>query len=418
MKLPLRLAIALVIAASAAAEARAVKLGTLTVEAGEHEREGTLVVFPCKLADLVGDRLTPEQLAKGSLRLTSDWMDSTFIPAQWDPLADHDPDPRTGALVLMLKGKAAPKTELPMTLTFDDRPGSTPLAVEDRDEKHLVFTCGGKGVLRYNYGVMKHAGGNTVYDRPCYIHPAWTPDGVVVTDDFPKDHYHQRGIFFAWVKTTCGDLHADYWNLGKKTGRTTFDKLTNVSAGPVVATMCSHNVLLAHEKPAIRERLIVRVWSLGGPWIFDVLVRHDAIDKPVTLDKNYYGGMAYRGAREWCDREKVAMLTSEGNDRKTGNLKHSRWVDTFGTIGGKPSGVVVFDHPSNPRHPQRNRLHPKVPYVGYILPQTAPYTIERGKPLTLQYRFLVYDGQPDQARNDRIARDLAEPPKVTWQRAK
>ena len=59
-----------------------------------------------------------------------------------------------------------------------------------------------------------------------------------------------------------------------------------------------------------------------------------------------------------------------------------------------------------------------MPYVGYVLPQKAPYTIEPGTPLTLRYRFLVYDGAPDKARNDRMARDLAQPPTLTWRRSR
>ncbi|NQT86030.1 PmoA family protein [bacterium] len=410
-----RLAIPLFLLAHVLSWAATRPLGALTVDLGATERQDVPVVHTCTLADLGGP------FGKGSLQLQAQGAEP--IPAQWDPLDDHEPDTGTGALLFILPGRTSGKRTF--TLVHTDRAAQTPLAVEDRDSRRLVFTANGKPILRYNYGVVrcetvpaKYKTKVRLFDRPCYIHPVWTPSGVVVTDDFPDDHPHQRGIFFAWVKAKCGAFQADFWNLGKNTGRTTLDKVTHAAAGPVVATLASHNTLRAPEEPVIRETLIVRIWATGdGPRLFDVLVRHEPIDEDVVLEKNFYGGIAYRGAREWLDGKKLQMLTSEGKDRKSGNLQHSRWVDTFGTVGGKKAGVVVFDHPSNLRHPQPNRLHPTVPYVGYILPQKAPHTIKAGEALKLRYRFLVYDGDPDRARNDRIASDMAHPPLVEWRRA-
>jgi len=416
MNRPLRWLLLLSLASTACAQAGSQALGTLRLDAGKHDRHAPLIVLRARLADLVGGKLTAEQLARGALTLTCTTLPQAELPAQWDPAADWAPESDAGALVFRIPSDLAAGQKHTLSLAFSETPAPTQLAIEDQEGKRLLFSCGRKPVLTYNYAPVPHPGGNKVFDRPCYCHPVWSPAGVVVTDDFPKDHPHQRGLFFAWVKVKAGTRHADFWNLGKRTGRTTFEKLSHVAAGPVVASITSHNLLLAQGHPAIRERLILRVWNQpGGPWVLDVLVRHDAIDGPVVLEKNYYGGIAYRGAREWADPAKLAMLTSEGRDRKTGNFATSRWVDTHGTIGGRRVGVVVLDHPSNPRHPQPNRLHPKVPYVGYILPQKAPYTIEVGKPLTLQYRFVVHDGELPQARIEAYARDLAEPASLAWQ---
>src|SRR4026207_2539905 len=34
--------------------------------------------------------------------------------------------------------------------------------------------------------------------RSNYFHPLYDLDGNVLTEDFPKDHIHHRGIFWAW----------------------------------------------------------------------------------------------------------------------------------------------------------------------------------------------------------------------------
>jgi hypothetical protein len=56
--------------------------------------------------------------------------------------------------------------------------------------------------------------------------------------------------------------------------------------------------------------------------------------------------------------------------------------------------------------------------VFVLLPQKAPYTVKVREALKLRYRFLVYGGEPDRARNERAASALATPPQVEWRRAR
>ena len=50
------------------------------------------------------------------------------------------------------------------------------------------------------------------FARANYVHPLHGPDGKVVTEDFPKDHLHQRGIFWAWHQLLLnGKSLADPW---------------------------------------------------------------------------------------------------------------------------------------------------------------------------------------------------------------
>src|SRR5262245_653043 len=42
------------------------------------------------------------------------------------------------------------------------------------------------------------------YTRANYVHPLLDLDGVPLTEDFPRDHPHQRGVFWAWHQVTIG----------------------------------------------------------------------------------------------------------------------------------------------------------------------------------------------------------------------
>ncbi len=50
------------------------------------------------------------------------------------------------------------------------------------------------------------------YTRAGYVHPLYGLDGRVLTHDFPEDHFHHRGIFWAWHQLWVGDERAgDPW---------------------------------------------------------------------------------------------------------------------------------------------------------------------------------------------------------------
>ncbi|MGD8239963.1 MAG: PmoA family protein, partial [Armatimonadota bacterium] len=91
----------------------------------------------------------------------------------------------------------------------------------------------------------------------------------------------------------------------------------------------------------------------------------------------------------------VTVLTSEGDGREGANETNVRWCTMGGPLEGGWGGVTIMDHPGNVRHPNRVRVHPGVPYFGFMLPQAGDYTIAPGQPLTLRYRIVVHAKMPD-----------------------
>ena len=64
-------------------------------------------------------------------------------------------------------------------------------------------------MLVYNHGVItdeKVPAKDARRSRACYIHPLWGLNGEVLTDDFPKDHYHHHGVFWAWPHVEIGRM--------------------------------------------------------------------------------------------------------------------------------------------------------------------------------------------------------------------
>src|SRR5690554_4279744 len=50
------------------------------------------------------------------------------------------------------------------------------------------------------------------YPRANYIHPLYGLNGEVLTEDFPEDHLHHHGIFWAWHQLFAeGERVGDPW---------------------------------------------------------------------------------------------------------------------------------------------------------------------------------------------------------------
>jgi len=376
----------------------AVKTGwSVTVNAGQWDRENTLVSFQ---HDPKGSRLHLED-EKG-----------TWIPLQFDG---------TTASFVLRDLKAGQSKTLRIVRDGGKSPRVNSGAELMRVQNRLEIKVRGRQVFSF---VAEPAGLpapdiKPVFLRGGYIHPVYTPKGKIVTDDYPSDHYHHHGIWFAWTKTEFEGKHPDFWNVGDGTGRVDFEKVGKTWSGPVYAGFTSFQKYVALTgdalKTALNEDWDVRVYDLGSDYfVFDIIATQEcASTSPLILEEYRYGGMGVRGNREWKDKTKVSFLTSEGKTRADGNATPARWCHIGGTVDGQLVGLAVLDHPSNFRAPVPVRIHPDDPYFNYAPSQLGRFQIDPGKKFVLRYRYVVSDGQPDPKLLERLWNDYANPPKVT-----
>src|SRR4051794_5805032 len=87
----------------------------------------------------------------------------------------------------------------------DRSSGAEPRLSAKLEDGVLRVTDQGRPVLQYRHGPVEGPPGTgPLFTRSGYLHPVHAPCGAIVTDDFPPDHLHQRGVFFAWTKTRIG----------------------------------------------------------------------------------------------------------------------------------------------------------------------------------------------------------------------
>jgi hypothetical protein len=293
-----------------------------------------------------------------------------------------------------------------------------------KEGNRLNVSSGGRKVLGYQAeaGEVPSPDIKPIFKRGGYIHPVFTPSGQSITDDFPADHRHHHGIWFAWTKTEFEGRHPDFWNVGDGTGTVEFVALDQTWSGDVYAGFKSRlrSVDLSAPKPkaVLNEEWEVNVYRVGlgqTPYaMFDVVVTQTgATTSPLLLPEYRYGGIGFRGHSEWLDKSNCFFLTSEGKDRANGNGTRARWCHIGGRIGGKFAGIAILDHPTNFRAPQPTRLNPDQPFFCYAPSVMGEWEIGRGQEYVSRYRFIVYDGEPDVAAINHFWDDYANPVQVT-----
>ena len=274
----------------------------------------------------------------------------------------------------------------------------------DLTDGALRVWVGRRPVLVYNIDtVMPPRDEPDYYKRSGFIHPLYSPDGEVLTDDFPVGHVHQHGMFFAWTKVTfMGDEH-DFWNQQGGTGTVKHVGLLGMQSGidSGMFKVRLQQVSLKHG-PALEYIWTVRVLNRADPFEIEMEIEERcATGEPVTLEEYHYGGFAYRGKAEWNEEDpefkdsNIKVLTREGKNRIDGNHTRPGWVATWGPSGDGTAGVAILDHPDNFRYPQPVRIHPKMPYFVFTPPVTGKYVLEPGKTYNSRYKIVLYDGEPD-----------------------
>ncbi|MCY4159314.1 MAG: PmoA family protein [Bacteroidetes bacterium] len=316
---------------------------------------------------------------------------------------------------MMLVMNVSPEVVLQWTVRSIDEEVLT--ATSQQVENRILFRVDDREVAAYHFskGQMPHTDIPEIYHRDGYLHPVWTPGGQIITDDYPQDHVHHHGIWAAWTKTIFQGRNPDFWNMGQGTGRVEVRSLDSVWSGSVYAGIQSSHryvdMVGEEEITALHESWHMNVYSNSTEFnILDlVLVQTAATDSALILSEHRYGGVGFRGHRDWNGKVSTEFFTSEGHTRESGHATRARWCHIGGLIDGEYAGIAVLGHPDNHEAPQPMRIHPTEPFFNFAPSQVGSFTITPDKPFVWKYRFVTYDGYLDRDLLDALWEDYANP---------
>jgi hypothetical protein len=273
----------------------------------------------------------------------------------------------------------------------------------DIDAAALGLWEGERPVLVYNHGVRTKPGLAANNKHSDYIHPLYGLDGEVLTDDFPRDHIHHRGLFWAWPHVTIAGREYDLWTL--RGIQPCFQRWRERKANAASAVLAAENAWFIGDKKVMDEEVRIRVWPTVGDerWI-DLELCLTACGSPVTLrgaENKGYGGLSLR----FAPRRQTVITTPDGRQKEDLNLKRLFWTDLTARFpgGSDLSGVALFV----------NLKHPDAPVTwitrayGFLAPGwpgPEAKELQPGKPVQLRYRILIHRGAVPENRLEKYNR--------------
>ena len=234
------------------------------------------------------------------------------------------------------------------------------------------------------------------YSRTNYCHPVYGLDGTVITEDFPADHLHHRGIFWAWHQVYVGDTPmGDMWacqDFAWDIHTVRILEPEESSAALQARVYWKSSQWKQAAAPFAEETVTIRVHQAAHETRlidFDIEIR--ALEPGLRLggsnDVKGYGGFSTRIVLP----PDIRMSDPNGpvTPQNTA-VPAGYWMNFSATFGDAASSVAILVHPAHPGHPRQWILRNARSAQNLAYPGREPVPIPMAQPLTLRYRLVFH----------------------------
>lgn len=276
-------------------------------------------------------------------------------------------------------------------------------SLEESDSGRLTIYENENPVLSYNFGMQLREGVSERYRRSTYIHPIYDLKGNVLTDDFPTDHYHHRGLSWMWPKIFVDSMRYDLWHIYGQDGELNgihqvFEKWIVKEVGPVCATIGAKNIWqLDNGQKIMDEWVYVKVYrAADSARAVDIKLTWKAI-APIGIEgqtKKGYGGLNLR----FAPRKETQIFSNLGKEEDS-DLKKLPWADQSAKFGDNNyfSGLSIFQQEDNNNYPAGWCLR-HYGFLGVAWPGVERYNMKPGETISLSFRIWIHQGDVEDGK--------------------
>jgi len=263
--------------------------------------------------------------------------------------------------------------------------------VEDSKAGTLTVWEGPTMVLSYRFQDQLKEGLDKTQTRSCYIHPLYSCDGQILTDDFTDDHPHHHGIFWTWPVVRTRGQTTQTWHPANL--RQFFVRWIDRNAESHPAVISLENAWKLDGKEVVAlETVTLHIYpATDDSRMIDVKLRIQAIGGPLELQGAQdagkgYGGLSFRGAPLFTGK----IVTSDKGPLE-GDINNTEflWTD----LSTERLGLAIFVAPDHPDFPVK--WITRNSYAGFLNPSWPGLdaaVLEPDKPVTLRYRIYIHAG--------------------------
>jgi len=277
------------------------------------------------------------------------------------------------------------------------------------------LTLGGKHVLRYMHEPLDPQRREQTYK---VYHHVFDPFGQRLVTKGPGGLYtHHRGLFFGFNRVSYGDgKKCDVWHCTGKAHQS-HEGVVSQEAGPVLGR---HLVKIdwhgADGEPFAHELRELTAYNVPGGMLIEFASRVESADGgKVHLDGDpQHAGFHFRADNEVASKtsKQTYYLRPDGQDKPgaTRNWPAKKdhvnlpWNAMSFVLGDQRYTACYLDRPENPkeaRFSERNYGR----FGSYFV-----YDVEKDKPLEVNYRLWLQEGELDGDQVKALDVDFVEPP--------
>jgi len=322
------------------------------------------------------------------------------------------------ALGMLVASAGCGRMGAPKSMATGDskKPVFRPVRIVKTGEGFL-FLEGKKKILFYQRKPKSFHGR---YSRCNYAHPLYGLDGEILTEDFPSDHRHHRGIFWAWHQVLVGDKRVgDGWIVDNFSWDVYDAKIlagdSNCPALKVKVFWKSNLWTNAEgrQKPFVKETTIIRAHPAAGDirkidFVISLLALEDGVRIGGADNEKSYGGFSVR-----IKLPKDIRFTGCNGTVEPMRIpvEAGPWMDFSGHFQktSQVSGLAILCHRSLPGYPQPWILRRASSMQNAVYPGRRPVVLSRKKPLVLRYRLIVHRGDARHINLDKLQAQYNSP---------
>src|ERR1041385_1884583 len=371
----------------------------LTVAAGRHERNNVPVRVPMTRAQIGNERIRSVTLARA---------DGELVPAQW---TGPSLTSTAAGEVHFIRAHRGAGESLQLKGPLSTEPATAGgLIWHDHAANHADLTLGDRKIVTYHYERLDESTPASRVRTYKVFHHVYSPNGDRIMtgglNEDPKVHSPTpRGIFYGFNRITYGDgKRADTWHCIDGAFQQ-HERFLASEQGPVLAR---HRAEISwHGKDAsfAEEERELTVYNVPGGHLIEFASRLRTTAGRVRIDGDpQHAGFQFRAHNDvdaYATNETIFIRPDGvGKRGETRNwdpqTRHGPvnmpWNAMSFVLGTNRYTVAYLDHPDNPKEARfSERDYGR--FGSYF-----EYTIEKDKPLSVNYRLWVQDGlmKPDE----------------------
>lgn len=237
------------------------------------------------------------------------------------------------------------------------------------------------------------------YSRCNYIHPLYGMDGARLTEDFPADHLHHRGVFWAWHQILIKDKPvADGWELKNFEQKITDLEFRQQKGAGILKTEVDWKSPFwkSGSEAYLKEETTITMYPRKKNYRrIDFTIQLKPLTDWFSMggsdDEKGYSGFSVRLKLP----ENITFYGEKGQIEPAVNAVEAgntlKIAGSYLKNGGK-GGIVIRSNPSNPSPSGHWIIRKKASMQNAAYPGRQPVAIPFDEPLVLNYSLLIYQG--------------------------